>query len=62
LERKVTRDQVVAVAMLKWFKQAVDSYDGPLDFANFRAYMVRVVDAKNFKADEILADAGAEIL
>jgi len=62
MERKVTRDQVVAVTMLKWFKQAVESYKGPLDFEKFKAYLIGALNEKNFKADEILADAGDEIL
>jgi len=58
----VTRDQVVAVTMLKWVRRMVDSYHGPREFDAFQQFMREALDEKNFKADQILADAAAEIL
>jgi len=57
---KVTRDQVIAVTMIKWFRHVVEAYSGPLE--GFRAYLCSVLNEKNFKADAILAEAATEIL
>lgn len=57
----VTRDQIIAVLLLKWFRRVVDNYAGPDDLAHFREYIHRYLDEKNFKADRILAEAAEEL-
>jgi len=62
MKGNVTRDSIIAITMLKWIRDLVDSYQGPSDFETFRAYLCAVLNEKNFKADAILAEAATEIL
>jgi len=59
---RVTRDQLVAVTLLKWMRHLVEAYRGPEDFGRFKQYLAEILNEKNFKADAILADAATEIL
>ena len=59
---RVTRDNIIAITMLKWIRRLVEGYRGPPDFEKFKAYLCDVLNEKNLKADGILAEAATEIL
>lgn len=59
---KVTRDQIIAITLLKWVRSIIDAYKGPENFKDFKTYLNRILNEKNFKADAILAEAATELL
>jgi len=56
----VEKHEVVAAAAIKLFKKIVAGYKGPED--KFKAYLLRILNQKDRKADAILERLAEEIL
>ena len=56
----VEKYEVVAAAAIKKFKRMILDYKGPPE--KLRVYLLRELNKKNLKADELLADVLDEIL
>ena len=56
----IEKYEVVAAAAIKKFKKMVLDYKGPPE--KLKEYLLKELDKKNLKADELLADVLDEIL
>ena len=56
----VEKYEVVAAAAIKKFKKMILDYKGPPE--KLKGYLLRELNKKNLKADELLADVLDEIL
>ena len=57
----VTSDQLVAGAMVKYVRRLVEEYKGPKNFEAFKTYLLKTLQEKNGRLDEVLADAACTL-
>jgi len=58
----VSRHEVVAAAAVKKFRDMILTYNGPKTYEKLREYLLRKLDEKNLKADQLLAQILDEII
>jgi len=58
----VSRHEVVAAASVKKFRDMILTYNGPKTYEKLREHLLRKLDEKNLKADQLLAQILDDII